>query len=90
MAKRMLVTPPVGSVWIKEAAKQTGVSASRLRVWELRYGFPQPGFASNGYRVYTPYEIEQIKRVAALAADGALIQEAVDAVLQDAALTKPF
>lgn len=37
---------------IREAAKQTGISASALRIWELRYGWPRPERRANGYRSY--------------------------------------
>ena len=38
---------------IKEVAEQTGVAAGTIRMWEQRYGFPEPGRTASGYRVYT-------------------------------------
>ena len=33
---------------IKEVAEQTGVAAGTIRMWEQRYGFPEPGRTASG------------------------------------------
>jgi DICT domain-containing protein len=38
---------------IGEVARRTGISVATLRMWETRYGFPQPGRRSGGHRRYT-------------------------------------
>ncbi len=55
----------------------TGVRASTLRVWEKSTGWPCPGRSSNGYRLYPPHLVEQIKRVAALHKAGHLISDII-------------
>jgi DNA-binding transcriptional MerR regulator len=50
-------------VLIKEAARLSGVKASALRMWELRYGWPRPVVLSNGYRAYSPELVAQIAEV---------------------------
>ncbi len=52
-----------GACWIKQAAEETGISAHRLRVWEARYGWPNPVHHANGYRRYPDWLIAEIKRV---------------------------
>jgi hypothetical protein len=44
--------PEAVALSIREVAKQTRISESVLRVWEMRYGWPRPGRRSNGYRFY--------------------------------------
>ncbi len=50
-AERIPGAVPV-ALSIREVAKQTGLSAAVLRVWEFRYGWPRPGRRENGYRIY--------------------------------------
>src|SRR6188472_4127301 len=58
---------------IEQASKACGLSAGVLRMWELRYGWPRPGRHPNGYRYFTRYQIEDLKRMAALVKSGMLI-----------------
>jgi DICT domain-containing protein len=37
---------------ISDVADQTGLAAGTIRVWEQRYGFPEPARTPSGYRVY--------------------------------------
>lgn len=62
---------------IQEAAKLTGASASVLRIWELRYGWPSPERQPNGYRLYTRAQVEQIARVVAYIDSGLSIGELI-------------
>lgn len=55
---------------IKAAAIATGVSESRLRTWERRYGTPQPGRSATGRRLYDEGDLAVIRRMAALVAAG--------------------
>lgn len=54
-------------------AKATGLTASVIRVWEARYGWPRPLRHKNGYRAFSQHEVDQLKRVAALVKAGAHI-----------------
>ncbi len=58
---------------IEQASKACGLSAGVLRMWELRYGWPRPGRHPNGYRYFTRYQIEDLKRMATLVKSGMLI-----------------
>ena len=43
---------PAPSYSIAAVERDTGLSKDTLRVWERRYGFPQPGRDGAGDRVY--------------------------------------
>lgn len=53
--------PSVGAV---EAA--TGISRHLLRIWERRYGFPQPVRDDGGERLYPPDQVERLRLIAGL------------------------
>lgn len=57
----------------------TGVSASRLRTWERRYGIPQPERSGTGRRLYSEEDLAIIRRMAALAEAGIPPSEAAAA-----------
>lgn len=57
-----LKAKPVG-LTIAETAAHLGISAAVLRVWELRYGWPQPARSANGYRVYPAALVTMLERV---------------------------
>jgi DICT domain-containing protein len=50
---------------IKDVAERTGLAAGTIRMWEQRYGFPEPQRTPSGYRVYSPEDVELLRRVAA-------------------------
>lgn len=62
---------------IKETAQRSGFSASVLRVWEVRYGWPQPKRKPNGYRYYHPSILEDLEWVASRLAVGKTIGDLV-------------
>lgn len=64
---------------IRAAAIATGVSESRLRTWERRYGIPQPGRSATGRRLYSEEDLEVIRRMAAFVAAGISASEAAAA-----------
>lgn len=45
---------------ISAVERETGLSKDALRVWEKRYGFPNPGRDANGERVYRREEVEKL------------------------------
>jgi methanogenic corrinoid protein MtbC1 len=65
---------------VKAAAMATGVSASRLRTWERRYGVPKPGRSGTRRRLYDEDDLAVIRRMAALAAEGIPASEAAEVV----------
>lgn len=65
---------------IKDVAEQTGVAAGTIRMWEQRYGFPEPGRTASGYRVYSEEDITAIRRVVAFRDRGLSVPAALDRV----------
>ena len=63
---------------IKETAKLTGISASTLRIWELRYGWPKPDRKANGYRLYKETLIQDLQWVVTMIAAGNGMREPID------------
>lgn len=62
---------------INEASKECGLSPSVLRIWELRYGWPNPRRKANGYRSYSPHLVDDLKRMAELVNDGTPIRQLI-------------
>jgi DNA-binding transcriptional MerR regulator/methylmalonyl-CoA mutase cobalamin-binding subunit len=54
-----MVMPPRFSIGAVE--RDTGLSKDTLRVWEKRYGFPQPGRDEHGERVYGAEQVEKLR-----------------------------
>jgi DNA-binding transcriptional MerR regulator len=55
---------------INQVGKACGLSPSVLRIWELRYGWPRPKRNPNGYRAYSQYQVQLLRRVAELVKSG--------------------
>jgi MerR family transcriptional regulator, light-induced transcriptional regulator len=65
---------------IKDVAERTGIAAGTIRMWEQRYGFPEPERTSAGYRLYSEDDVEALRRVLALRERGLSVPAAVDRV----------
>jgi DICT domain-containing protein len=63
---------------IKDVAEQTGLAAGTIRMWEQRYGFPEPERTPSGYRVYTPGDVATLRRVVAYREGGLSVPAALD------------
>ncbi len=61
---------------IRTVAQLTGVNAVTLRAWERRYGLIKPQRTPKGHRLYTPADVEMIREVRRLAAQGVPISQA--------------
>jgi MerR family transcriptional regulator, light-induced transcriptional regulator len=55
---------------ITEVERQTGIRQATLRMWEKRYGFPQPLRDRHGDRVYPPGQVERLHAVRRLIDQG--------------------
>lgn len=53
-----------GSIAAVEQA--TGIARATLRIWERRYGFPQPGRDARGERTYPQEQVDKLRLVAEL------------------------
>src|SRR4051812_35830065 len=63
---------------IKDLAEQTGVAAGTIRMWEQRYGFPEPARTAAGYRVYTEQDVVALRRVVAYRGRGLSVPAALE------------
>jgi len=59
-----------GMLSIAAVERDTGISKDTLRVWERRYGFPQPGRDAFDERVYPPDQVERLRLIARLLGRG--------------------
>jgi DICT domain-containing protein len=65
---------------IKDVAERTGIAAGTIRMWEQRYGFPEPERTTAGYRLYSEDDIEALRRVLAFRERGLSVPAAVERV----------
>jgi DICT domain-containing protein len=63
---------------IKDVAARTGIAAGTIRMWEQRYGFPEPERTSAGYRVYSEDDVEALRRVLAYRERGLSVPAAIE------------
>jgi methanogenic corrinoid protein MtbC1 len=69
---------------VKAASMATGVTESRLRTWERRYGVPSPNRSTNGRRTYSEDDLQVIRRMASLVSAGVPAAEAANVARTDA------
>lgn len=55
---------------IAAVERETGLTKDTLRVWERRYGFPNPGRDASDERVYPPEQVERLQLIARLLSAG--------------------
>ncbi|HEY8583050.1 MAG TPA: DICT sensory domain-containing protein, partial [Capillimicrobium sp.] len=63
---------------IRDVADQTGIAAGTLRMWEQRYGFPQPERTESGYRRYPAEVVGVLRRVVDLRERGLSVPAAIE------------
>lgn len=63
--------------------RETGLSKDTLRVWERRYGFPNPQRDANGERTYPPEQVEKLRVVRRLMDRGLRPGKLVGASLEE-------
>ena len=63
---------------IKEVAEQTGLAPGTIRMWEQRYGFPDPRRTASGYRRYEPEDVETLRRARAHRQRGLSVSAALE------------
>ena len=72
------MSPALDDLAIKDVAEQTGIAAGTIRMWEQRYGFPDPQRTASGYRRYGPDDVEALRRVVAYRHRGLSIPAAIE------------
>ena len=55
---------------IASVEQVTGIARATLRIWERRYGFPQPGRDLRGERCYPDEQVRKLRLIADLMAQG--------------------
>ena len=63
---------------IKEVAERTGIAAATIRMWEQRYGFPEPERTPSGYRMYSEQDVDALRRVSTLRDTGLSVPAALE------------
>jgi MerR family transcriptional regulator, light-induced transcriptional regulator len=63
---------------IKEVAERTGIAAGTIRMWEQRYGFPEPARTPSGYRMYTEQDVDALRRASTLRDAGLSVPAALE------------
>ncbi len=83
-----------GKYRIRVAAEMTGTTAPPLRVWEKRYGVPQPRRSDRKYRLYSDSDVKELRRMGQLVANGLPPSQAAKRVVEeritDKALSVPI
>ncbi|OMH38035.1 MerR family transcriptional regulator [Motiliproteus sp. MSK22-1] len=55
---------------IEEVSRDTGIGKDTLRVWERRYGFPQPRRGKKGERLYPKEQLDRLRSISRLLDQG--------------------
>jgi DICT domain-containing protein len=63
---------------IKDVAERTGIATGTIRMWEQRYGFPDPQRTASGYRRYSDEDVELLRRVLAYREGGLSVPAALE------------
>jgi len=79
MAAKRPSVPSAATYSIGDLAEACGISVDTLRVWERRYGRPEPVRLPSGHRRYTQAHVRWLRRVAAALAAGHRAKAAVTA-----------
>lgn len=74
---------------IREVAARTGVNAATLRMWEQRFGFPEPARLESGHRRYSEEDVERVRHVARDRAAGLSIPAAIERARSAVAEVEP-
>ena len=66
---------------IKQVADRIGIAPGTIRMWEHRYGFPDPARSPSGYRHYSEADVDRIRSVIAYRDRGLSIPAAIERAL---------
>ena len=66
------------SLTIREVAERTGIGQPTLRMWEQRYGFPEPRRLPSGHRRYSEEDVECLVQVDEARRSGMSLPGAID------------
>ncbi len=63
---------------IRDVAQRTGIAAGTIRMWEQRYGFPEPQRTASGYRRYSLQDVDVLRRVLSFRERGLSVPAALE------------
>ena len=66
---------------IKQVAEKTGLAPGTIRMWEHRYGFPEPKRSESGYRNYSDLDVDRIRSVVAYRDRGLSVPASIERAL---------
>ena len=72
-----------GPLRIGELSRRSGVSPELLRAWERRYGLLSPARSKGGLRLYSSDDLERVRTMQRLLAEGMAAAEAATLVIGD-------
>jgi acyl-CoA hydrolase len=75
------MTDQGGRFRINWVAETTGIPEATLRAWERRYQVPKPARTPSGYRLYSPDDVAQVKRMRELCDNGISPADAAKEIL---------
>jgi DNA-binding transcriptional MerR regulator/methylmalonyl-CoA mutase cobalamin-binding subunit len=73
----MVTLSDVPTFNLKAVVQETGLKPDTLRVWERRYGVPEPARTPGGHRLYSERDIAALKWLLARKAEGLAVSRAV-------------
>lgn len=74
---------------IATVERETGLSKDVLRMWERRYGFPQPGRDANGERLYPAEQVDRLRLIKRLIDQGHRPGKLIAAPIEELAALNP-
>lgn len=68
------------SLTIGQLAEACGIAPATLRMWETRYGFPEPQRLDSGHRRYSEEDVDHVRQVLAQRDAGVRLERAIELV----------
>jgi acyl-CoA hydrolase len=75
------MTDQDGRFRINRVAETTGIPEATLRAWERRYHVPKPARTPSGYRLYSPDDVDQVRKMRELCESGISPADAAKEIL---------
>lgn len=76
------MTDQEGRFRINRVAESTGIPEATLRAWERRYHVPKPSRTPSGYRLYSPDDVAQVRKMRELCEAGIAPADAAKEILE--------
>ncbi len=74
---------------IRDVARRTGLAAGTIRMWEQRYGFPEPLRTDSGYRVYPEEQVAVLSHAVELRRSGMSVPAALESARAQKQVSHP-